>query len=272
MRGICLEPREVASGAHAAPADQLDSATIITGAGSGLGRALAQSLANKGRPVVLVGRRSEHLLRTRAACLAAGGTIRKCEVVVADISEPGAADRVVDASLDTFGSIGALVNNAGFARFGGIENADPRDWERMLGINLLAPVALIRYAIPSLRRSRGVVVNVGSIGGALALPGRALYGASKAALAHVTRSLARELAPDIRVNAVIPGALDTEMYERLGLDDEAVRELRADMVRTTPLGRMGTVEDVVPWIELMLGPAGYWMTGSLLVVDGGRSC
>jgi NAD(P)-dependent dehydrogenase (short-subunit alcohol dehydrogenase family) len=106
----------------------------------------------------------------------------------------------------------------------------------------------------------------------LALPTRAVYGASKAALAHLTRSLARELAPDVRVNAVLPGAIDTEMYADLGWSDEETARLRAEMVRRTPLGRMGTVDDVVPWIEMLLSPASEWVTGSLIVVDGGRSC
>lgn len=251
---------------------EADAVTIITGAGSGLGRALAESLAKRGRPVVLVGRRKEHLLQTRAACLAAGAAIEKCRILAADVTEQGAAEQVMSETLRTLGRIVALVNNAALARFAPIEEADPDDWDRMLHTNLLAPAAFIKHAAPALRESRGVVVNVGSIGGMLALPGRALYGASKAALAHMTRSLARELAPDIRVNAVLPGAIDTEMYEALGQDDKAVSQLRAQMICTTPLGRMGTVEDVVPWIELLLGPAGQWVTGSLVVVDGGRSC
>jgi NAD(P)-dependent dehydrogenase (short-subunit alcohol dehydrogenase family) len=166
----------------------------------------------------------------------------------------------------------ALVNNAGLSRVAALEHADPGDVRRMLDTNLTAPALLIQHALPALRRRRGAVVNVGSIGGLLALPGRSFYGASKAALAHLTRSLARELAPEVRVNAVLPGAIDTEMYDHLGIAPDGVARLRDEMVRTTPLQRMGTVEDVVPWIEMLLGPAGSWMTGSLLVIDGGRAC
>jgi NAD(P)-dependent dehydrogenase (short-subunit alcohol dehydrogenase family) len=246
--------------------------TVVTGASSGLGRALSEALSMRGRPVLLVGRNRERLLETRASCLLSGGPASKYQIVVADLTEDGAAQYVVSEALREFGAINALVNNAGLARFGPIEGADLIDWSRMITTNLIGPAALIKYAIPALRKSRGVVVNVGSIGGLLAVPGRALYGASKAALAHLTRSLARELAPEIRVNAVLPGAIETEMYEDLGLDEEAVGQLRAELTRTTPLGRMGTVHDVVPWIEMLLGPAGSWVTGSLLVVDGGRSC
>jgi NAD(P)-dependent dehydrogenase (short-subunit alcohol dehydrogenase family) len=189
-----------------------------------------------------------------------------------DLTEPDAPAQVVRSVRDSFGRLDALVNNAALARFGAIEQLAPEQTERVLRTNLLAPLELIRQAVPLLRESRGQVVNVGSIGGLLALPGRAGYGASKAALHHVTRSLARELAPEVRVNAVLPGAIDTDMYQDLGLSPDQVARLRAELVSTTPLGRMGTVEDVVPWIEQLLGPAGAWLTGSLIVVDGGRSC
>jgi len=226
----------------------------------------------KGRPLVLVGRREANLLETRARCIAAGASPSKVTTVAVDVTEVHAADLIVSQTMREFGMLAALVNNAGLARFAALEHAESTDWQRMIETNLLAPAALISKTIPALRRSRGAIVNLGSIGGLLALPGRAVYGASKAALAHLTRSLARELAPEIRVNAVLPGAIDTEMYADLGLSPEETDRLRAEMVRTTPLGRMGTVDDVVPWIELLLGPAGEWVTGSLIVVDGGRSC
>jgi NAD(P)-dependent dehydrogenase (short-subunit alcohol dehydrogenase family) len=245
---------------------------VVTGAGSGLGHGLVRSLAAQGWRLVLVGRRRERLLDTRQACCRAGGRAADAVVVDVDVTETLAAEHVVAAALAAFGRIDALVNNAGMARVGPIENGDVADFDEMLRTNLLAPAALIKAAVPVLRRTGGTIVNVGSIGGAVAVPGRAMYGASKAALHHLTRSLARELAPDVRVNAVVPGPLDTEMYDHLGLPPTKVAALRSELLATTPLGRMGTAEDVVPWIELLLGPAGRWMTGSLVVVDGGRSC
>jgi NAD(P)-dependent dehydrogenase (short-subunit alcohol dehydrogenase family) len=243
------------------------SVAIVTGAGSGLGRALAISLAAAGWRLVLVGRRADRLAKT-AAELPDGAA----HAVAVDVGAPGSAERVVREALDGFGRVDALVNNAGVARFGTLAEFDAAGVESMMRTNLVGPLALIHHAVPELIRRRGTIVNVGSIGGVLALPGRAAYGASKAALHHLTRSLARELAPHVRVNAVAPGAIDTEMYDELGWDADRVAQLRADMVRTTPLGRMGTPEDVVPWIELLLGRAGAWMTGSIVVVDGGRSC
>ena len=244
----------------------------VTGAGSGLGRALAVRLAADGTRLILAGRRPERLRRTRDDCLAAGGKERDLVVLPNDVADPDAAAAVADAARTVFDGLDALVNNAAQATFGPLGATGIDTFERLLQVDLIAPAALIRATAPLLRRSGGTVVNVGSIGGLLAVPGRSYYGAAKAGLHHLTRSLAKELAPDIRVNAVLPGAVDTEMYAELGIDDDAVARLRDEMVRTTPMGRMGRPEDVVPWIVMLLGPAAGWMTGSLLVVDGGRSC
>jgi NAD(P)-dependent dehydrogenase (short-subunit alcohol dehydrogenase family) len=246
---------------------------VVTGAGSGVGRELALALAKTGWRLVLVGRRAERLAQTsQLAQTAASIPGETLHLIPADVGAPDSAQRIVSDTLQRFGRLDALVNNAGLARFGTLERATEADVEAMVRTNFLGPLALIRAAAPELSRREGSVVNVGSIGGMLALPGRATYGASKAALHHLTRSLARELAPRVRVNTVAPGALDTEIYDDLGFGPQETEALRAEMIRTTPLGRMGTPQDVVPWIELLLSRAGAWVTGSLLVIDGGRSC
>jgi NAD(P)-dependent dehydrogenase (short-subunit alcohol dehydrogenase family) len=244
----------------------------VTGAGSGVGRALSVRLAADGTRLVLIGRRPERLAQTREDCLAAGGKDGDIVVLPIDVGDPGAAEAVVAAATTAFDGLDALVNNAAQATFGALETTGIDVFTRLLQVDLVAPAALIRATAPLLRRSGGTVINVGSIGGMLSVPGRSYYGAAKAGLHHLTCSLARELAPAIRVNAVLPGAVDTEMYDELGIDDDAVTRLRDEMVRTTPLGRMGRPEDIVPWIVMLLGPAAAWMTGSLLVIDGGRSC
>ncbi|GAA3348212.1 3-oxoacyl-[acyl-carrier-protein] reductase [Amorphoplanes nipponensis] len=244
----------------------------VTGAGSGLGRALAVRLAADGTRLILVGRRAGRLRETRDACVAGGGKAGDIVELPLDLTGPDAAAAVAEAATTAFDGLDALVNNAAQARFGALDRTGMATFAGLLQVNLVAPAALSQAVAPLLRRSRGTIVNVGSIGGLLAVPGRSYYGAAKAGLHHLTRSLARELAPDIRVNAVLPGAVDTEMYDDLGIDDDDVARLRTEMVRTTPLGRMGRPEDVVPWIVMLLGPAAAWMTGSLLVVDGGRSC
>jgi NAD(P)-dependent dehydrogenase (short-subunit alcohol dehydrogenase family) len=240
---------------------------VITGAGSGLGRCLAISLAAKGHRLALVGRGKERLLETQAAIAGAD-----CLTLAVDVTEEGAGDYIVSETLGAFQRIDAIVNNAGLARLAGIEQLALAEAEAMMRTNLIGPAFLIRHAVAALRETQGTVVNVGSIGGLLSVPSRALYGASKAALHHLTRSLARELAPDVRVNAVLPGAIDTPMYDDLGCPADQVSSLRRNLIDTTPLGRMGRPEDVAPWIEQLLGPAGRWVTGSLFVIDGGRSC
>jgi NAD(P)-dependent dehydrogenase (short-subunit alcohol dehydrogenase family) len=267
--GLTRQYDEPDAGGHAI---RPNAVTIVTGAGSGLGRELARSLVISGGGVTLVGRRKDCLDETRDRCMAAGAQADQCLVVEADVTESWAADEIAARTVGSFGHIDALVNNAAITNFGPIGTAQPDDLEQVMRTNLIAPLLLIQKCLPALREAKGTIVNVGSIGGLLALPSRSAYGASKAALHHLTRSLARELAPRVRVNAVLPGALDTEVYDHLGLPAGAVSSLREEMVRTTPLGRMGMPTDVVPWIELLLRPAGRWMTGSLIVVDGGRSC
>jgi NAD(P)-dependent dehydrogenase (short-subunit alcohol dehydrogenase family) len=243
---------------------------LITGASRGIGRATARLLGARGWSVGVNYAHNEAAAQQTAAEVGrAGGHAR---VIPGDVSQEADVIAMFDALTHAFGRIDALVNNAAQACFAPLAQTTDEVLEEMTAINLMAPLRLVRAAEPALRSSRGVVVNVGSIGGVLALPGRAAYGATKAALHHLTRSLARELAPDIRVNAVLPGAIDTEMYDHTGLSAADTAALRAEMIRTTPMGRLGTPADVVPWIELLLGSAGRWVTGSLLVVDGGRAC
>jgi NAD(P)-dependent dehydrogenase (short-subunit alcohol dehydrogenase family) len=246
----------------------LDGKTfLVTGAGSGIGRAVARRLLDSGARVTLVGRRVAPLKET-------AGPYTDAYVLAhpADIGRPGDADGAVRAALDRFGTLDGLVNNAGLARFGPLAEADPHDLDAMLGVNLLGPAHLIRAALPALRAGSGSVVNVTSVGGALAMPNRAMYGASKAALNSLTRSLARELAPLVRVNAVLPGPVDTPMYDDLGLTPEKVGNLRKDMVESTPLGRFGKPEEIAAWVCHLLDPeVSAWVTGALIPVDGGRT-
>lgn len=245
---------------------------VVTGAGSGLGRALAVSLTAAGEQVVLVGRRPAALIESRDLCVAAGARSEDVAVLAVDITMADTAQNVVAETADRFGRLDGLVNNAAVMSVGPLSSTTGVDFRQMLDTHVVAPLDLVRCAAPMLREANGAVVNIGSVGGVLALRDRAMYGASKAALHHLTRSLARELAPDVRVNAVVPGGLDTDMADSLDMAPAERNSLRRQVVASTPLGRLGTPGDIVPWIELLLGPAGRWITGSLFVLDGGRSC
>ncbi|MEU3503107.1 SDR family oxidoreductase [Streptomyces hundungensis] len=240
---------------------------VVTGAGTGIGRAVARTLLAAGASVTLVGRRAGPL---GEAADTEGG--ERALVHPADIGDASGARAAVEAAVERFGAVDGLVNNAGLARFAPIEKADLADLTAMLDVNLLGPVHLIRAALPQLRERKGAVVNVSSVGGALAMPGRALYGATKAALNSLTRSLARELAPHVRVNAVLPGPVDTPMYGDLGLDARGTDDLIAGLVEATPLGRFGRPEEIAGWVCNLLDPeTSGWVTGALVAIDGGRS-
>ncbi|MFC7721131.1 SDR family NAD(P)-dependent oxidoreductase [Nonomuraea recticatena] len=237
---------------------------VITGAGTGIGRAIAERALKEGALVTAVGR--------RRAALEELATDGPAQAVPEDVAAPGAADRIVRAAVERFGALHGVVNNAGLARFGRLEEADLEEFDRMLAVNVRAPAELIRCALPHLRAVGGAVVNVSSVGGVLSMPGRSCYGASKAALNSLTRSLARELAPEVRVNAVLPGPVDTPMWQELGLTPEGTRDLRENLLSATPMGRFGTGEEIARWVCQLLDPdlAG-WITGALVPVDGGRT-
>lgn len=246
---------------------------LVTGAGSGIGSAIAQHLAGAAAGVVLVGRRRARLDAVAALC-ACGASERGMPplAVEADVARPEDVQRAVDSALERFGRLDGLVNNAGTARFARIEDAELADLEAMLDANLRGPVNLIQTCLPALRKRGGAIVNVSSVGGVLATPGRSLYGATKAALNSLTRSLARELAPDVRVNAVLPGPVETPIYDRLGLSEEETLQLRRELTQATPMGRFGQPVEIARWVcSLLDDEIAGWVTGTLVCIDGGRT-
>lgn len=241
---------------------------VVTGAGSGIGRAVAERLLCSGDTVIAVGRRAA-MLESLAA--AAPDTDRVVPVPM-DVTEPTAPARLRALVAERFRRLDGLVNCAGLARFAPLESACLEDFDRMLAVNLRAPAALIQALLPALVEGRGSVVNVTSVGGVLAMPGRSLYGATKAAINSLTRSLARELAPRVRVNAVVPGPVDTPMYDDLGLVPEQTQALRDGLLDSTPMARFGRPDEVARWVHALLDrDMSGWVTGALVAVDGGRS-
>jgi NAD(P)-dependent dehydrogenase (short-subunit alcohol dehydrogenase family) len=241
---------------------------LVTGAGSGIGRAVAIRVAQLGAKVGALGRRRGRLAATSRSCVTAGGD------AIALVANVASFDDVLSAAEELeshFGRLDGLVNNAGIARFGDLSKASDDDIDEMMNVNIRGPLNVIRACLPSLKRSRGVIVNVTSVAGVLPSPHRAVYGATKAALNHLTRSLARELAPSIRVNAIVPGPIATGIYNRCGLTRAGSHALRRRMIATTPLGRFGHPSEIAAWIAHLLSSDGSWVTGALLQVDGGRA-
>lgn len=242
------------------------TSVVVTGAATGIGLGITECLLKAGARVTVVGRREEPLRDL------AGRYGDAVAVAVEDVAAPGAAERIVAAAVGGFGRLDAVVNNAGLARFGLLDAIDPAEFDAMFAVNVRAPAELIRCALPQLRANHGGVVNISSVGGALSMPGRSFYGATKAAVNSLTRSLARELAPDVRVNAILPGPVDTPMWNETGLDEAATERMRVDLLASTPLGRFGDGADIGRWVCSLLDPElSGWVTGALIPVDGGRT-
>ncbi|MFI5606933.1 SDR family NAD(P)-dependent oxidoreductase [Amycolatopsis sp. NPDC051903] len=245
------------------PSDLTGSVVIVTGAGSGIGRATAEAFAQAGARVLGVGRRAEALAATAALHPA-------IEAHAADVAEPGAAESVVDTAVGRWGRLDVLVNNAGI--FTGMSLADTTSAavSRLFAVNVAAPSLLASAALEHLGQARGAIVNVSSTYGHRPLPGAAHYGASKAALEALTRSWALELAPDrVRVNAVAPGPTESEALTSAGLSAQDVERVKAEEAVRIPLGRRGRPADIAAWIVRLADPHAEWLTGQVLAVDGG---
>jgi NAD(P)-dependent dehydrogenase (short-subunit alcohol dehydrogenase family) len=242
----------------------IDKVALVTGGGSGIGRATALQLAKRGAHVLIAGRRREPL--QQVADLA-----DRIVASPADVRDEGAVRRLVDAAWGRWGHLDALINNAGAFAATPLAELSMGQLTHLHDINVVAPTLLARAALPHLRESRGAIVNVSSTYGHRPTPpGASHYGASKAALEALTRSWAVELAPmGIRVNAVAPGPTETPILAESGLPPDAIETIKADEANRIPLGRRGQPDDIARWIVALVDPAADWITGQVITVDGG---
>ncbi|MFI8823171.1 SDR family NAD(P)-dependent oxidoreductase [Streptomyces sp. NPDC053431] len=236
---------------------------VVTGAGTGIGRATAVAFARQGATVVAVGRRPGPLDETAAE----SPGVRP---LVADITAPGAPEEIVRTAVDGYGRLDVLVNNAGVAGGGPLGTLAREVIGPLLETNLVAPVLLTQAAVPALEASRGVVVNVTTTVGQRGWPGNSVYPATKSALETLTRCWSVELAPrGVRVVAVAPGAIETPIADHMGLDAEQRKAVRAWQLAHIPLGRIGRPEEVAWAITALAAPDAGYLTGTVLPVDGG---
>jgi NAD(P)-dependent dehydrogenase (short-subunit alcohol dehydrogenase family) len=243
---------------------------IITGSSSGMGAATAVLLAARGWNVTVNAARSLKEAEAVAKQCTDGGS--GAIVVAGDVSEDADCRRVVSETMKAFGRLDALVNNAAVTKYCALSNLDglcSEDFQRMTAVNVAGPFMMARAAAPALRQSgHGAIVNVTSNAGLTGVGSSIAYAASKAALNTLTLSLARALAPEIRVNAVAPGFTVTPWHSK-GMSDEAVANLTAHFRTTAPLKRNTTAEDIANTILWFIeGASG--VTGQIVVVDSGN--
>jgi len=242
---------------------------LVTGASSGIGQATALRFAEEGARVVLVGRARKALAAAAAECEAAGG---EAFCVVADVTTHAGAERVVRETIDDFDTLDVLVNAAGILANGTIETTTLAAWDEMLDVNLRAVFNLMRLAVPHLVERRGNVVNVSSVTGLRAFPNVLAYCVSKAGVDQLTRCAALELAPKgVRVNAVNPGVVVTEVHRRGGMSDESYANFLEHSKTTHPLGRVGEAREVAELILFLASERASWITGATYSIDGGRA-
>lgn len=240
-----------------------DQVALVTGGSRGIGRAVAIAFAEAGADVVVAARRADVLDEVTREIRARG---RRALAVPTDVTVAAQLDALLDRTLEAFGRLDVLVNNAGGYPPTIALAVTDEEFEAAFRFNVTAPLHLSRKAAPHLARDgRGSIVNISSAMSHLVDTGFVAYGSSKAALDHMTRLLAHEWAPKVRVNAVAAGATITDALEAfVSMDD-----LKARMEAMTPMARLGAPEDIAAAVLFLASPAASWVTGKVLEVDGG---
>ena len=245
---------------------------LVTGGGSGIGKAVAQTLASAGAAVALAGRRLDVIEQAAEEIREEGG---EALAVQADVAQEDDAERLVAEVVRELGALHVLVNNAGIARGGPIDDMKSQDVDAVIDVDLKGPIWMIRAALAELKRhkesGRASIINISSSVTLNVVPNFSVYTAAKAGVDALTRCLARDLAPDkIRVNAINPGVVETPIFETMMPANAVNRALRG-FADQTPLGRVGRPADVAALVLHLAGSASEWMTGAVVALDGGIS-
>lgn len=237
---------------------------VISGGGSGIGRAAAIIFAREGASVAIVGRRKDRLDITASMVREQGG---RCHIIEGDISLSADAKRVAQESVKALGGVDILFNNAGVYGFGSVEDTEEDLWDKITNINLKGTYLMSQHLIGVMKENGGVIINNSSTLGLKPVPNTAAYSAAKAGVISLTKSMALELAKDkIRVNCICPGVVDTPIHS------EQSPEFMEEMATYHPLGCIGTPEDIAYAALYLASDEANWITGAIIPVDGGISC
>jgi len=237
---------------------------LVTGGTSGIGKATAIAFARAGAKVVLTGRREKEGAQVVAEIKKLGGD---AAFVRADVAKDGDVKKMVDFAVDKFGKLDVAFNNAGVEWMGPLDQATEAEYRRIFDINVWGVLNSMRHEIPvMLNNGGGAIVNTSSVAGHVGLPQVSVYIASKHAVEGLTKSAALEFAKqNIRINAIAPGVIGTEMFDRFAGEDE----VRKQIISITPVGRIGASEEIAEAVLYLASENAKFTTGASLVVDGG---
>lgn len=245
-----------------------EKVVIVTGASSGIGRATAVRFGKEGARVALAARRKERLDEVAREIEASGG---RAFALPGDVTREADRKRLVDETLAKWSGLDVLVTAAGIIAFGTVENTTLPDFQKMFDINVVSIFHLMNLSMPHLLERKGNVVNVSSVNGLRSFPGLLAYCSSKSALDQLTRCAALEMAAKgVRINAVNPGVVVTELHRQGGLDEQAYAAFLERSKTTHPIGRVGTGEDLAALITFLASEEASWITGATVNIDGGR--
>jgi NAD(P)-dependent dehydrogenase (short-subunit alcohol dehydrogenase family) len=240
---------------------------IITGASSGIGRAVAKLAVQRGANVSITSRRINELEKT-----AKDINSSNIEIIPADLTLEADRKMLIDKTTQRFSGIDVLVNSAGIIGTGNIENTTLAQWDQMMDVNLRSLFHLTQLVLPSLIERKGNIVNVSSITGIRAFPNVLAYCVSKAGVDQFTHCAALELAPKgVRVNSINPGVVLTSLHRSSGMNEESYQTFLNHSKTTHPIGRVGNSEEVAELILFLASDKAGWITGASYSVDGGRA-
>ncbi|MEV4734842.1 glucose 1-dehydrogenase [Saccharopolyspora sp. NPDC049426] len=243
---------------------------VVTGAGSGIGEAIARLFAAEGATLVVLSLEQDEVDRVDSELEVANVPYL---TFVGDVAEESVWKRVVDRTREVFGQIDVLVNNAGYGIRGTVLDTDPPTWRGIFDTNVTGVYLGCRAVLPSMiEAGRGSIVNIASVAGEIGMAQRAAYCATKAAVTGLTRAIAIDHAEQgVRANAVAPGTTDSPYFHKIAPDVTDLDEFRARLAARQPLGRLGTPEEIAAATLFLAGDESSFATGSVVTVDGGMS-